>query len=948
MPVDAGSIYSDVRIRLDKLSADIGAVNTKFDQMAAKVDSSTKKTTASTTKSFNAFAVAGTAAIGLVTLAFKKAVTVFAETEQSLANVKAVSGATAAEFKLIEQAAADAGSTTRFTAKEAADALFFLSSAGLSATQSVSALDGVLELAGATGSDLSQSAQTLTATLSQFNLEASKAADVSNVFAAANANSQATLSRLQGALRQVGSVAGALNIGLEEVVGSLQVLYNAGFEGEAAGRALKSALADLANESSVTNKKLSALGISFDSVNPEVVGLTGAIGTLEKAGLSTAQVIDLFGKVAGPQLVTLINTGEEALIEYEQAVTGTNEATKQYAIQNDTLAGSFDSLSSAIEGTGNTYVKKLNPYIREVVDLTTDLTRALGIAGEAQDTNSNKALKWGLSLLNPITTIQKITTETTKWVLNLSRQNREADKAAEAIKDYEGSLDGLSAATGVSEQAVDSLFEAINKDLYTAVTANDDISVAVSQISQQYGISVEQINEIAQKSTFLSESSKTQLSTLRDQIVEMKTQNQYLDSWLAKDNERAAVQARTTAELERQAQVEDDLLAEKERKESAIAEIEMTLASIRELEVKGLISTEESLSKQIDYRESLLGKYKDQSIAEGELSDEVADNIRSQNSLLEQLYARRDELAESSSNKEAELLAFDYENYSQWSANKQGVITEFYRARQDQGKTDDEIEAELLQKKKDRQIEYFQSISGLANDFFGALAGLYQANADARIEELDRELQAELESKGIAEETTIESLNKQLDEAITAGNTEKANELRNSIEREKIIKDYEKKKAKIQYESQLNVWGLSNLQAAISAAQAQLSIWANPLTPVPIKIIESSLAGAVSAVNIAAIQAAKPTPPSFATGGIVMPGSSGTVVNVAENGSSEVLFNTGSEGQAFIDQMGAAIAMALGGGRPINLNIDGERLASYLADTFYSTADVTIDGRGIR
>lgn len=948
MPVDAGSIYSDVRIRLDKLSADIGAVNTKFDQMAAKVDSSTKKTTASTTKSFNAFAVAGTAAIGLVTLAFKKAVTVFAETEQSLANVKAVSGATAAEFKLIEQAAADAGSTTRFTAKEAADALFFLSSAGLSATQSVSALDGVLELAGATGSDLSQSAQTLTATLSQFNLEASKAADVSNVFAAANANSQATLSRLQGALRQVGSVAGALNIGLEEVVGSLQVLYNAGFEGEAAGRALKSALADLANESSVTNKKLSALGISFDSVNPEVVGLTGAIGTLEKAGLSTAQVIDLFGKVAGPQLVTLINTGEEALIEYEQAVTGTNEATKQYAIQNDTLAGSFDSLSSAIEGTGNTYVKKLNPYIREVVDLTTDLTRALGIAGEAQDTNSKKALKWGLSLLNPITTIQKITTETTKWVLNLSRQNREADKAAEAIKDYEGSLDGLSAATGVSEQAVDSLFEAINKDLYTAVTANDDISVAVSQISQQYGISVEQINEIAQKSTFLSERSKTQLSTLRDQIVEMKTQDQYLDSWLAKDNERAAVQARTTAELERQAQVEADLLAEKERKESAIAEIEMTLASIRELEVKGLISTEESLSKQIDYRESLLGKYKDQSIAEGELSNEVADNIRSQNSLLEQLYARRDELAESSSNKEAELLAFDYENYSQWSANKQGVITEFYRARQDQGKTDDEIEAELLQKKKDRQIEYFQSISGLANDFFGALAGLYQANADARIEELDRELQAELESKGIAEETTIESLNKQLDEAITAGNTEKANELRNSIEREKIIKDYEKKKAKIQYESQLNVWGLSNLQAAISAAQAQLSIWANPLTPVPIKIVESSLAGAVSAVNIAAIQAAKPTPPSFATGGIVMPGSSGTVVNVAENGSSEVLFNTGSEGQAFIDQMGAAIAMALGGGRPINLNIDGERLASYLADTFYSTADVTIDGRGIR
>jgi hypothetical protein len=48
---------------------------------------------------------------------------------------------------------------------------------------------------------------------------------------------------------------------------------------------------------------------------------------------------------------------------------------------------------------------------------------------------------------------------------------------------------------------------------------------------------------------------------------------------------------------------------------------------------------------------------------------------------------------------------------------------------------------------------------------------------------------------------------------------------------------------------------------------------------------------------------------NFAGGGIVEPRpGTGTIVNVAENGSGEVLFNTGDSGQAFIQQMGAAIA----------------------------------------
>ncbi len=402
--VDAGSIYSDVRVRLDKLTADISSVNTSLDSLNSNITSNNKKSEASF-ESMGAVAVAQLAAI---TLAFKSAVSTFAETEQSLANVKAVSNATAAEFDILKEAASEAGTTTRFTAGEAADALYYLASAGLDATQSVEALDGVLQLAGASGSDLATAAQAVTSTLSQYGLEASQASDVSNVFAAATANSQATLEKLQSSLSNVGSVAGSLGIGLEETVASLEALYNNGYKAETAGTALKTSLAFLATESSTTVTALKSLGVAFEDINPDEVGLTGAIEALGEAGLSTADILDAFGTEAGPAMVTLLNEGADGLKDYEDAITDTDEAARQYADQNDTLAGSFDSLKSASEGAGNELVETLEPIMRTIADAAASLLRyiaglpdiiqALG-AGAGVAAGGFVALSQGLSLV---------------------------------------------------------------------------------------------------------------------------------------------------------------------------------------------------------------------------------------------------------------------------------------------------------------------------------------------------------------------------------------------------------------------------------------------------------------------------------------------------------------------------------------------------------------------
>ena len=122
-----------------------------------------------------------------------------AQFEQSMANAASVSRATSEELAMLEQAARRAGETTVYSASQSADAIYYLASAGFSASQSVEALDGVLALAAATQSDLAYTSSSVVSTLSQFRLQAEDSARISNVYAAAISRSLASMEKLTDA-----------------------------------------------------------------------------------------------------------------------------------------------------------------------------------------------------------------------------------------------------------------------------------------------------------------------------------------------------------------------------------------------------------------------------------------------------------------------------------------------------------------------------------------------------------------------------------------------------------------------------------------------------------------------------------------------------------------------------------------------------------------------------
>ena len=287
--------------------------------------------------------IAGAAIIAGFAMAIKTA----SNFEQSMANTQSVAGATAEELKRMSDAARDMAKVSVFTASQAADAMYYLGSAGLEADQIIGALKGTMELAAATQSDLAYTSEAITATLSQFNIEAEKAGKVANIFAAAISGSQATMEKLKNSMSYVGPVAHSLGMTLEETTGILMNLYNAGLDGSKAGTALRMAFAQLLDPTDKAAAALDHMKISITDSAGQMRPFKDIIDDLGRAGMTAADAMDIFGKRAGPAMLALVSQGEGAIEKMTEKITGTNKAAEMAAIQMDTYQGAVAKLVSA-------------------------------------------------------------------------------------------------------------------------------------------------------------------------------------------------------------------------------------------------------------------------------------------------------------------------------------------------------------------------------------------------------------------------------------------------------------------------------------------------------------------------------------------------------------------------------------------------------------------------
>ena len=276
--------------------------------------------------------VGGTLSRGLsapIAIIGATSVKVFADFESEMSKVKAVSGATADQLKMLTENAKNLGSTTVFTARDVASLQVEFAKLGFTASEIDKVTESTLFLAQASGSDLARAAEVAGATLRGFGLEAEETGRVTDVMALSFASSALDMEAFAESMKYVAPIANAAGIGIEETTAMLELLANAGIKGSMAGTAMK--------------KIIGELGSTSD-------GVAGAIKKLAKEGIQLADAKDEVGERAQAALLVLAN-GIDTVDGLTDALVNSQGAAKAMGEEmTDNTAGAFKILKSALEG----------------------------------------------------------------------------------------------------------------------------------------------------------------------------------------------------------------------------------------------------------------------------------------------------------------------------------------------------------------------------------------------------------------------------------------------------------------------------------------------------------------------------------------------------------------------------------------------------------------------
>jgi len=353
------------RINTDGLRRGAGDLD-RFGNSSERVD---RTSTRLSSRTFPALiSVVGVASAALGGLTFGRIISEFASFEQGMRNVAAVSGATAKELTGLSDAALAAASSTRFNPSQTTQALYALASSGQSASEQMASLTNVLNLAEAGSADLGQATELAVAGINQFNLSATEAARVADIFVAAIGASALNVQRLQVALRNAGPTAAALGQSLEATTATLGILTTAFVSGERAGTGFRAILNELPD-------KAKDLGITIKDAAGNFRPMVDILEDMENQGITATRAISEFGAEAGPSLSVLLTKGSDALRTMETRLQSTGQAADTAAEQMNTLRGDMDAFGSAVDVAFIKIGDAQSTVLRSAIQQTTNLVR---------------------------------------------------------------------------------------------------------------------------------------------------------------------------------------------------------------------------------------------------------------------------------------------------------------------------------------------------------------------------------------------------------------------------------------------------------------------------------------------------------------------------------------------------------------------------------------------
>lgn len=319
-------------------------------------------------------------------------------------------------MNILSAKAKEMGASTKFSATESAEALNYMAMAGWKTEDMLKGIEGIMNLAAASGEDLAATSDIVTDALTAFGMSASDSTHFADILAAASSNANTNVGMMGETFKYVAPVAGALGYSAEDTALAIGLMANSGIKASQAGTALRSMLTRLAKPTKESETAMKELGITLDDgegnmksfkeimndlrsgfgelmipqdeFNERLASLNSRLadGTLTQKkydaevqrliglayGAEGAEKAKYAAMLAGQEamsgLLAIVNASDEDFEKLSGAIMNcTGSAEEMAAIMQDNLQGQLVILQSGLEGLGVALYETMQDTAKDVV-----------------------------------------------------------------------------------------------------------------------------------------------------------------------------------------------------------------------------------------------------------------------------------------------------------------------------------------------------------------------------------------------------------------------------------------------------------------------------------------------------------------------------------------------------------------------------------------------------
>lgn len=302
------------------------------------------------------------------------AVKTAADFDSAMSQVAAVSGATGDDLQSLRDKAREMGEKTKFSASEAAEAMNYMAMAGWKSKDMISGIDGIMNLAAASGEDLATTSDIVTDALTAFGLTAADSGHFADILAAASSNANTNVSMMGETFKYCAPIAGALGFSAEDTAEAIGLMANAGIKSSQAGTALRTIMNNLAGEVKISGQAIGDVTIATTNADGSMRSLSDILADCRVAfgGLTESEKAQaaesLVGKNAMSGFLALMNAAPADIEKLSGAIDNCDgTAEKMAATMQDNLMGQLTILKSQLEELAISFGEMLMPAIRSIV-----------------------------------------------------------------------------------------------------------------------------------------------------------------------------------------------------------------------------------------------------------------------------------------------------------------------------------------------------------------------------------------------------------------------------------------------------------------------------------------------------------------------------------------------------------------------------------------------------